>query len=258
MSSDFVNQIKNAFSCDSPSAELFVCDTTASTNDDARAYASSGSGKNAVFIAKEQTAGRGRRGRSFISREGGLYLSYLHYPTLPVSKAIMLTVFSAVALSEVIEEMTDARPRIKWVNDVFLGGKKLAGILAEGGFTEDGQGFEYAVVGIGVNLCGRELPNEISAIATTLEKETGVSVNIPEFALRLSEKLSRFEESLADEYMKGYRERSLIIGKRVKMTSAKEEFFASVLGIENDGGLTVRLDTGEEKTLYSAEVGVIL
>ena len=255
---DFTSQIKKTFSEKLPDTELFVYDTVGSTNDEARAYALKEKGKSAFFIAREQTAGRGRRGRSFISRDGGLYISYLLYPKLAVREAVMLTVFASVALSETIEEMTGAHPKIKWVNDVFLGGKKLAGILAEGEFSREGGGFEYAVVGIGVNLHGSTLPTEIKDIATTLECECGVRVSISDFALRLAKKLEAFEEQLSASYMNGYRERSLVIGKRVVMTSAGESFSARVLGIENDGAITVRLDTGEEKTLYSAEVSIIL
>ena len=258
MCDGFVSKIKNAFSRELPASEVFVFDEVGSTNDEARSFALSDRGRDAFFIAKEQSAGKGRRGRSFVSREGGLYITYLCHPKLKVRDSVMLTVFSAVALSEVIEEMTLAKPGIKWVNDVFLGGKKLCGILAEGGISADGETFDYAVVGIGVNLHGTVLSPEIEKIATTLEKESGIRVDISELAVRLAKKLSSFETELSASYMESYRKRCFIIGKRVKMTSAGEEFFADVLRIENDGAITVRLDTGEEKSFYSAEVGVVL
>ena len=255
---DFVSEIKNAFSRELPDSELFVYNCVGSTNDEARKYASKKKRDSAFFIAREQTAGRGRRGRSFISRDGGLYLSYLFNPKLSARDAIMLTVFASVALAETIEEMTGARPGIKWVNDIFLGGKKLAGILAEGEFSRDGGSFEYAVVGIGINLNGRLSEPEIKDIATTLECELGVRVKISDFAARLAKKLLSFEKRSAASYMDKYRELSLVIGKRVLVTSAGCELFAKVLGIEDDGAITVRLDTGEEKTLYSAEVSLKL
>ena len=258
MCDDFVTKIKNAFAYNFPEADVFAFDKIGSTNDEARAFALSESGRDAFFIAKEQTAGRGRRGRSFISRDGGLYISYLIHPKLAARDSVMLTVFSAVALSEVIEEMTGEQPGIKWVNDIFLGGKKIAGILAEGGFSTDGESFEYAVVGIGVNLLGASVSAEIEGIATTLEAESGIRVNISDFAVRLAKKLSSFEKDLSDSYMDSYRQRCFVIGKRVKMTSAGEEFLADVIRIENDGAITVRLDTGDEKSFYSAEVSVVL
>lgn len=258
MCSNFISDVRSAFSGELSDTELFVFDSIGSTNDEARNFALSGSDKNAIFIAREQTSGRGRRGRSFISREGGLYISYLLHPRLSVRDSVMLTVFAAVALSEVIEEMTESKPGIKWVNDVFLGGKKLAGILAEGGFSPDGELFDYAVVGIGVNLHGASVPPEIEGIATTLEAESHTRVDISEFAVRLAKKLSKFEDNLSRSYMEDYRKRCFIVGKRVKMTSAGEEFFAKILGIENDGALRIVLDSGEEKILYSAEVSVVL
>ncbi len=258
MEHKFERDMKNAFSKAFTNTEIFVYDTVGSTNDEARSFALANSGKDAFFIAKAQSAGRGRRGRSFISREGGLYISYLLHPKLSIKDSIMLTVFSAVALSETIEELTCAKPKIKWVNDLFLGGKKIAGILAEGGFKSDGEGFEYAVVGIGVNLVGKEIDPEIEGIASTLEKEIGIKVDIIDFALKFAKKLSSFEEELADSYMRSYRERSAVIGKRVKMTSAGDEFYCDVLRIEDDGAITVKLDGGEEKSFYSAEVSVAL
>ena len=258
MRCDFVSAVKAAFDKASVGAELFVYDSIGSTNDEARKYAAAGGEKNAFFIAKEQTSGRGRRGRSFVSREGGLYISYLLHPSLPTRDAVMLTVFSAVALSSVVEEMTGAEPKIKWVNDLFLGGKKVAGILAEGEFKKDGSGFEYAVVGIGVNLLGKSVAPEIEGIATTLEAETLMHVDIAEFAARLAAKLSMFEESLSASYMDGYRARSLVIGRRVKLVSSGESFSATVMGIEDDGALRVTLDSGEERIFYSAEISVVL
>ena len=258
MKGDFVSEIKTALSGVSSGAEIFVYDSVGSTNDEARKYAARDSGKNAFFIAREQTSGRGRRGRSFVSREGGLYISYLLHPTLPTRDAIMLTVFSAVALEKTVRELSGAEPKIKWVNDLFLGGKKLAGILAEGEFTKDGSGFEYAVVGIGINLHGASAPAEISGIATTLEAECGARVDIAEFAGKLAERLASFEESQISEYMHEYRSRSLVIGKRVGLVSSGESFFATVLGIEDDGAIRVVLDSGEERTFYSAEIGIVL
>lgn len=258
MCKSFTENIKEAFLRELPELKVCVFDSVGSTSDEARTLGKLGGGRAAFFIAKEQTSGRGRRGRSFVSREGGLYLSYLLHPTLAAHDSIMLTVFSAVALCEVIEEITGAAPGIKWVNDVFLGGKKLAGILAEGEFSEDGEKFNYAVVGIGVNLHGTVLDGQIDSIATTLERETGVRVDIADFAVKLAKKLLAFEEKSSLSYMEAYRARSVILGKRVKMTSAGEEFFAEVSSIEDDGAILVRLDSGEEKKLYSAEVSVIL
>ena len=177
--------------------------------------------------------------------------------TQAVEDAVMLTVFSAVALSEVIEEVSGVTPGIKWVNDIFLGGKKLAGILAEGEFSEGGEYFEYAVVGIGVNLHGMALPPEISNIATTLEAECGIKVDIADFALRLAKKLRSFTETDASSYMDSYRKKSIVIGKKVRMTRADEVFDAEVLGIEDNGAIRVLLNTGEVKNLSSAEVSVI-
>ena len=257
MSLNFASDIKRAFERELQDSELFVYETVGSTSDEARKYAREGGKSDAFFIAREQTSGRGRKGRSFVSREGGLYISYLLHPALKARDAVMLTVFSAVALSELIEEVSGVTPGIKWVNDIFLGGKKLAGILAEGEFSESGEYFEYAVVGIGVNLHGAALPPEIAPIATTLEAETAFVADIADFAVRLAKKLKSFEKSEISSYLEKYREKSMVIGKRVRMTRAGEIFDAEVLGIDSDGAIRVLLDTGEIKSLSSAEVSIV-
>jgi BirA family biotin operon repressor/biotin-[acetyl-CoA-carboxylase] ligase len=258
MKMNFTSDMRSAFQRELQDSKLFVYETVGSTSDEARKYAREGGKSDAFFIAREQTAGRGRRGRGFVSREGGLYISYLLHPTLKVEDAVMLTVFSAVALSEVIEEVSGVAPGIKWVNDIFLGGKKLAGILAEGEFSEGGEYFEYAVVGIGVNLHGMALPPEIRGIATTLEAECGIKVDIADFALRLAKKLRSFTEIDTASYMDSYRKKSIVIGKKVRMTSAGEEFDAEVIGIDDGGAIRVLLGSGEVKSFSSAEVSVIL
>lgn len=231
-------------------------DVTGSTNDEAKRYAAEQGGE-AVFIAERQTGGKGRLGRSFSSELGGLYLSYLHYPDAPVSDAVMLTVYAAVCLCLTVEELIpDAKPMIKWVNDVRIGNKKIAGILAEGAFSESSDRFAYAVTGIGVNVHRREYPDELQDIATDIETECGIKLPIEELAAGLLKRLSAFEGADRSEYLEEYRRRSLVIGKRVTVMSAASVYEALAVGITDRGELRVRLDTGEERDLYTGEVGI--
>ena len=252
----FVENIKAVFSEKLPGVKLFAYESAESTNTEAKLYASGACEKTAFFVAESQSGGRGRKGRSFSSEKGGLYLSYSFAPSLKCTEAVKLTLFAAVALSETVFEFTGIMPEIKWVNDVFLGGKKLAGILAEGEFSANGDGFEYAVVGIGVNLWSRQFSGELENIATDLEKETGIKVDIPAFALRLSERLMSFESVPCEEYTAKYRELFCARGKNVTVKSADGVYKAKAIDVLDDGSLLVELPSGERRSLFSAEISI--
>jgi BirA family biotin operon repressor/biotin-[acetyl-CoA-carboxylase] ligase len=238
-------------------ASVFLYEEIGSTNDEAKRYAKEGLKDNAFFVAAKQTSGRGRLGRSFSSDEGGLYLSYLSYPKLRSEDAIMMTVYASVALCEVIEEMTPLKPKIKWVNDVYIGKKKLAGILTEGQALADGS-LGYAVVGIGVNVRKRVFPPELYDIATDIESESSLKIDIGLFAAKLSEKLLRFEEAAREEYMEKYKAYSLVIGKKVTVITHGESYDAEAISIDDSGALTVKDGEGRLIRLFTGEVSIRL
>lgn len=254
----FLNNVKKIFEKEIPESEIFVFENIDSTNNYAKEYArSSENKKSAFFIAQMQSGGRGSKGRSFSSVDGGLYMSFLLYPELKVADAVKLTCFAAVALVETICEFTQSSPRIKWVNDIYIGNKKVAGILTEGAFSENGNFFDYAVVGIGVNLKKRSFDNELLNIATDIESETGVVIDIPSFAVSFAKKLSSFEESCVCEYMEKYKALSLLINKRIKVVAAENIRYGKALSVNDDGTLRVLFDDGEVTNLSSADVSVL-
>ncbi len=253
----FFAKMKESFSELLPGTQLFLYDSIDSTNNQAKNYANADKdAPDAFFIARAQSAGRGRMGRSFLSGDGGLYMSYLLHPKLSASDTLKLTVFSAVCLCEVIEEMTDIKPQIKWVNDVFAKGKKLAGILTEGVFFEGDNTFKYAVIGIGVNLKKTEFPPELEELATDIESVASSTPDIAVFASKLAKKLSAFRESETLIYMQKYRSLSAVIGKRVQAICPTGNFYADVVDIDDDGALIVMNDAKEEKRLISGEISI--
>ncbi|MBQ8381055.1 MAG: biotin--[Clostridia bacterium] len=251
--------LSSAFKESLPCAELFYYESTDSTNTRAKELARSGREKrDAFFIAKTQSAGRGRLGRSFSSAEGGLYLSYLTYPDMPAKDVLLLTVFAAVCVCDTVFETAGIRPGIKWVNDVLISGKKLSGILTEGAFDEIGR-LKYAVVGIGVNLYDIGFPPEISDIAVSLEGAVGKRVGYSDFALRLCKRLSSFDPSENDIYIEKYREYSAVLGKEVRVLDPGGEYLAAVVAINQDGSLTViPKGSGEERRVFSGEISIKL
>ncbi len=213
--------------------------------------------KNTPFgtavMAKSQTNGRGRLDRSFSSLEGGLYLSIL-LPIKDPSDIGLITTFTAVAVARAIEKNAPVSIGIKWVNDLYVGGKKLCGILAEGGFNELGG---YAVVGIGVNLYN-ELPSELSSIATSVLLECGVRIDENKLAEDI---LSEFGDPENVDFSKNldeYRHRSTVLGKNINVIPHQAATYtAFALDIDNDGGLIVEAGNKKEK-IFSGEVSIKL
>ena len=256
LTDSFERKIKDAFYKKLPGVDVFVYDEIGSTNTEAKKYAVGCKSKiPTFFIARAQSAGRGRLGRSFLSKEGGLYMSYLDYPGLNVNDAVRLTAFAAVALSKTVTEFTGLKPEIKWVNDCFVGNKKLAGILTEGEFDEDGSGFKYTVTGVGVNLARVDF-GDVSDIATDIESECGKVPDLAEFAVSLAKKLVCFEEADACGYMEEYCALSMLPGRKIKVTTPLDSYFAVAKRVEKDGSLTVVTESGETVNLISGDVSI--
>ena len=237
--------------------KIIKYEITDSTNTRAKEYAkSAGAQMPALFIADGQTAGRGRRGRSFDSEGGaGLYMSILFRPDAECCDAAKITVLAAVSVCRAIRHLTGAEVGIKWVNDIYFDDKKLAGILTEGEIANCG-GFSYAVCGIGVNLLSRDFPAELSGRVTTLEDISGVRVNRDGLAEKICEEF--FAGWDFEDVIKEYRSFSILSGKRALMRRISgESFFATVLDITDDGALLVLRDDGVREELISAEVSVI-
>lgn len=143
-----------------------VVDTAGSTNSVLKTLAEKGAPHGQVLIAKEQTAGRGRLGRSFCSpKDTGLYMSVLLRPRFSAEDALFITTAAAVAVAEAVDRFAESESKIKWVNDVYLSGKKVCGILTEAAMDFESGGLNYAVCGIGINLSAERLPKELEAIA---------------------------------------------------------------------------------------------
>lgn len=149
---------------------ILCLDRIDSTNTECKRQAMAGAPEGLAVIAEEQTAGRGRAGRSFQSpRDGGLYLSVLMRPRLALSQVSDMTAWVAVAVCDAVEAVCGLRPQIKWTNDLILNGKKLCGVLTELGLTRD-NGLDYLVTGIGINVNQQEtdFEGEVREIATSL------------------------------------------------------------------------------------------
>ena len=242
--------------------DLTVLPTAPSTNALVREKANQGRPEGCVIIACEQTDGRGRYGRQFFSPvDSGVYLSLLLRPTAySPQQATCLTAAAAAAMCQAIEAVTGQQPGIKWVNDIFLHGKKVCGILTEAAVGLETGTLNYMVLGAGVNLYppAEGFPEEIQSIAgSVLER------SCPEAKNRLvGEFLNRFWDFYTHPecrtYLEDYRSRSLAIGQNVTVLSAGRAVSAYAYGIDDDFRLLVRYENGDTEALSYGEIRIQL
>ena len=224
-----------------------------STNSAAKRLAREGAAHGTLVLSEEQTAGRGRLGRSFYSPKGsGLYMSVILRPERCATDAQTLTVTAAVAVSDAIEKLTGLSPSIKWVNDLYISGRKVCGILAETvSGAEDASG--AVVLGVGVNCSTDFFPEDIRQKAGSL----GVPVSRSALAAEiLSRLLELAEKSDLSHIIEEYRRRSCIIGKNIVYSKDGVEEEAAAVAINDRGNLVVRRRDGELETLFSGEVSI--
>lgn len=231
---------------------LILGDYADSTNLKVKEMAEHGAAEGVTLIVDRQTGGRGRMGRQFHSPEGGLYLSTLLRPADPDPGHI--TCCAAVAAARAIESLCDANIDIKWVNDLFLNGRKVAGILAEGVFAPDGT-LTAVVLGIGINVGEMTFPDDLQSIATSLGNE-GFALTREDLAAAF---LNELTEILHDPTaMEEYRRRNLVLGRQVTVMRGGETYPATAEAITDEGHLLVRDEQGNTRELFSGEVSVRL
>lgn len=225
-------------------ADVYTYYKVGSTNDIAVEMAQTAQ-KTVVVVADCQTDGKGRNGKSFYSPdETGLYMSVLTHPRSDFYSMNTVTCAAAVAVVRAIERLTDLKPEIKWVNDIYIGGRKVCGILCK---AIGGNGkVEHLVTGIGVNITTDVFPDEIKNSAASLEREIDKNLLAAEIANELV---------LMTDYMDEYREKSCVIGKKITYFINGIAHDAETVGIDDSGGLTVS-DGEKEITLTGGEITV--
>lgn len=245
---------------------LEVFDSIDSTNNVCRDKASLGEKDGFIAVAANQTQGRGRRGRSFYSPDNtGLYMSILLRPSgFDARQALRFTTMAAVAVSEAIEEISGKPAGIKWVNDIYMNGLKVCGILTEASFDLESGNLDYAVVGIGINLFEPEggFPEEIRDIAGavfTVDDSQGANARASLAAKIIRRFFAYYEGSSSgsSDYISKYRAKCLVIGRDITVLSAgASPARAHALDIDDECGLIVRYEDGRTETLRSGEISI--
>lgn len=231
-----------------------------STNQDAKVWAVEGAPHGAMVMAGRQDKGRGRMGRTFGSPEGGIYMSIVLRPDAKQQNPVMVTTAAAVAVCEAVQHVAGIELGIKWVNDLFYGGKKCCGILTEAGSGFETGRFDYIVVGIGLNYASsmQELAPEVAQIATSLFAKEAAPLPRAQMAAEIYKRLLYWFDRLDDkEYLQEYRRRSIVLGKEVKVLAA-QPYMAVAEEIDADARLVVRCQDGKRQVLSSGEISVRL
>lgn len=239
---------------------IHIFDTIDSTNTQAKQLASQGAPHGTVLIARQQTGGRGRMGRSFFSpKDAGLYLSVILRPRCAPRDLMHLTCAAAVAACDAVEAATGFRPGIKWINDLVWDKRKLGGILTELSVTSGSDTVDYAVIGIGINCDKTAYPQELADIVLSLQEVTGKAVSPSLLAARLLECLSKMDSRLLTEkeaILSSYRADCVTLGKPVAVHSLQGVYEATALDIDSEGALVVQTREGNVYSVSSGEVSV--
>lgn len=239
--------------------ELVFLDTTDSTNNEARRRAEQGAPDGTLVVAIEQTAGKGRRGRSWVSPGGtGVWMSLLLRPDIPPECASMLTLVAAMAVETGIRRVTGLEGQIKWPNDVILDGKKVCGILTE--MSTEMESIHYVIVGIGINVGITEFPGELQDRATSLILHTDRGVSRAALTAAVTEAWEAYYESflktldlslLREEYSENLVNRD----REVRVLTPGDTYTGISRGINERGELLVETADGM-RTVMSGEVSV--
>lgn len=244
--------------------DVIVLPTIDSTNDELRRRAENGAPEGTILLAETQTKGRGRLNRSFYSPKGsGIYMSLLLRPTIPAQASLSITTAAAVAAAEAIESCCGVDARIKWVNDVFVGGKKVSGILTEASINLETGRLDYAVLGIGINITEPEggWPAPLKEIAAGAAKRGSmVPVLRNTVAAAFIRRFWFYYENLeAKAFLQEYRKRSFVLGTTVTVDDGKTQRPAQALAIDDEFRLIVRFDGEEEGiALSTGEISIRL
>lgn len=208
-----------------------------------------------VVVAKSQTGGRGTNNRSFYSPKGGIYLSLKLKPKIPLDKLSLITPFTAVALYKSIEKVTKLKPKIKWVNDIYINGKKVAGILTESKISSGN--LDYVIVGVGVNCDRQKFPNFNLNTPTSIEEELDYKIDKNRLIAEFLNEFDGVESSiLKRNFISLYKDNFYLLDKKVKVVSGGKEYQGVVTGVDDNLAILVKVQN-EILSFISADVTVL-
>ncbi len=251
--------IENQLHTEWAGRQLVIFDETDSTNDQAKKMAEEGAEHGLLIVSDCQTAGKGRRGRSWESKSGeGIFMTLLLKPDIAPGNASMLTLVMALAVRTGIAKVTGIDTQIKWPNDIVCDGKKVCGILTEMSAQIDY--INYIVVGVGINVTNKEFQEEVARTATSLYQISGMLPGRAKLIAAIMEEFERYydiymrTQDLSD-LVNEYNAHLVNCGRSVRVLDPKQEYTGIAKGINREGELLVETED-EVKHVYSGEVSV--
>lgn len=234
-------------------------ESVGSTNDEAARLARMGAKHGTIVIAERQKSGRGRDGRTWESPPGGLYMSAVLRPPMPVVDVPPMTLAIGIGLCDAVRT-TGAPAVLKWPNDVLVADRKLAGVLVEA--QSQGGKLESVIIGIGVNvdLSGGELPDAVAGTAITLAEAAGTTIDRHAFLERMLAHVERWMDRYVSNGLEAvipaWQER-MAVGLNARATVDGEPMTGCVTGLDVDGALLLRDDDGNVHRVRSGDVEVL-
>ncbi|MCM1505663.1 MAG: biotin--[acetyl-CoA-carboxylase] ligase [Ruminococcus flavefaciens] len=239
---------------------IIIYDETESTNTSAKEMAVSGMPHGTVVIADTQNSGKGRLGRTFVSPKGkGLYMSVIIRPDFDIQTASLITSATACATAEAIEKLCSYDVKIKWVNDLYMNGRKICGILTEASLGMEMKSLDYAVIGIGINVRSAEgsFSRELRVSATSIEDETGLKINRNRLCAEVLNSLEKYLSEIGTRnYIREYRNREILTGNTITANVNGSTVIAFAEGIDENANLIIKLPDGNIRHLSSGEANL--
>jgi BirA family biotin operon repressor/biotin-[acetyl-CoA-carboxylase] ligase len=239
--------------------KIFTFQTIDSTNNCAKAVANVGGVEGIVVIAEEQTAGKGRLGRSWLANpEENLTFSLLLRPKVPPDFMNLIPLYAAVGVAQAVERITGLNVECKWPNDLLINKKKVAGILIEGSLQQNV--IEYVVIGLGINVNQTSFPDDLLQKATSLKLESNQQIDrtklFKEILARLEANYHAFVNTGKESILPSWLERTTMINKPIILSQQGNILTGIVKGLSKDGGIVLRTN-GSEQTLFAGDVTIL-
>lgn len=238
--------------------EIIILDETASTNNYAKELAANGAAHGTVIIAEKQSSGKGRLGRKFESPAGkGLYMSVIVRPEFPIEFAPLITSAAAVASAEAVEMLCGRHVGVKWVNDLYMNGKKICGILTEASLGLEMNMLDFAVIGIGINVRSFDFGAELNSRVTTIEDASGKIISRNELCALILERLEIYLDGIENRsYLEEYRRREILTGNIITANAGNQTVRGFAEGVDDNANLRITLEDGKEFILSSGEANL--
>lgn len=237
--------------------ELLVCDEVESTNSIAKNLAAEGAVHGTAVVADTQSAGRGRLGRAFVSPSGkGIYVSIVVRPEFSLEYSSLITTAAAVAGAEAVEKLCGHDVQIKWVNDLYMNGRKICGILTEASLGLEMRSLDYAIIGIGINVrsAGDSFDDELKKRATSIEDESGARIDRNLLCSELFNRIEMYYDTIEERGFIGeYRRRELLTGNDVAATVGGVRITGHAEGVDDNANLILKMPDGELRHIGSGE-----